>query len=375
MRSRQLFSTAIDEGTVEVALVEVPVADPVDGEVVVRVEAAPVNPSDLGQMFGPADLGTVRPADDRHIGVVADVPDIARPMLAPRVGIPMPVGAEGAGVVVAAGSSAAAQALLGRTVATLGGGMYTEYRLLAADQCLLLPDGVTPAQGASCFVNPLTALGMTDTMRLDGHHTLVHTAAASSLGQMLVKLCLDDGVPLVNVVRRPEQVELLRRLGATFVCDSSGPSFASALTEALAETDATIAFDAVGGGTLAGDLLAAMEAAQSGKGTAIPGYGSTVHKQVFVYGGLDRSPIELSRRFGPAWSVGGWLLPLFLDRVGPERAQALRERVAREVTTTFATSYRGALSFEEMLSVDTVAKYTRLATGEKYLVEPNRHGG
>lgn len=375
MRSRQLFSTATDEGTVEVALVEVPVADPGDDEVLVRVEAAPVNPSDLGQMFGPADLGTVRPAHDRQVGVVADVPEAARPMLAPRVGIPIPVGAEGAGVVVAAGSSAAAQALLGRTVATLGGGMYAEYRVLAADQCLLLPDGVMPAQAASCFVNPLTALGMIDTMRLDGHHALVHTAAASSLGQMLVKLCLDDGVPLVNVVRRSEQVELLRRLGARFVCDSSEPRFTSALTDALAETDATIAFDAVGGGTLAGDLLAAMEVAQSGKGSAIRGYGSTVHKQVYVYGGLDRSPIELSRRFGPAWSVGGWLLPLFLDRVGPERAQVLREHVANEITTTFATSYNATVSLDEMLSVDTVAKYARLATGEKYLVEPNRAGG
>jgi NADPH2:quinone reductase len=341
----------------------------------VRVEAAPVNPSDLGQMFGPADLGTVRPARDGQVGVVADVPEAARPLLAPRVGIPMPVGAEGAGVVVAAGSSAAAQALLGRTVATLGGGMYTEYRVLAADQCLLLPDGVLPAKAASCFVNPLTALGMIDTMRLDGHHALVHTAAASSLGQMLVKLCLADGVALVNVVRRPQQADLLRGLRASFVCDTSEPGFTSALTDALAETDATIAFDAVGGGTLAGDILSAMEVAQSRTGTAIRGYGSTVHKQVYVYGGLDRSPIELSRRFGPAWSVGGWLLPLFLDRVGPTRAQALRERVASEVTTTFATSYTAVVSLDEMLAVDTVKKYARLATGEKYLVEPNRAGG
>jgi NADPH2:quinone reductase len=374
MRSRQLFSTATDHGTVEVGLVEVTVAHPGDHEVVVRVEAAPVNPSDLGQLFGPADLGTVRPAGDGQIGVVADVPEVARSMLAPRLGIPMPVGAEGAGVIVAAGSSAAAQALVGRTVAALGGGMYTEYRVLGADQCLVMPEGVTPAQAASCFVNPLTALGMIDTMRLDGHHALVHTAAASSLGQMLVKLCIADGVPLVNVVRRPEQVELLRTLGASVVCDTSDAGFTSGLTDALVETDATIAFDAVGGGTLAGDILTAMEVAQSRKGAAIRGYGSTVHKQVYVYGGLDRSPIQLSRRFGPAWSVGGWLLPLFLDRVGPERAQALRDRVANEVTTTFATSYTAVVSFEEMLSVDMVARYSRLATGEKYLVDPTRDG-
>jgi NADPH:quinone reductase len=371
--ARQMLSTVTSDGLLELSLVDVDVPEPSDHEVVVRVEAAPINPSDLGQMFGLADMDTLRASGGRASRVVtAEVPDRMMPMLAGRVGVRTPVGSEGAGVVLAAGSSEAAQALLGKTVAALAGGMYSQFRVIPADQCLVLPEGITPAEGASCFVNPLTALGMVDTMRLDGHSALVHTAAASNLGQMLVKLCLADDVPLVNVVRRAEHADLLSALGATHVCDSSDAGFMSSLTDAVAATNATIAFDAVGGGSLAGDLLAAMESAQSRNSGTIGGYGSITHKQVYVYGGLDRSPIVLNRRFGAAWGVGGWLLPLFLDRVGPERAQQLRERVAAEITTTFASDYTAVVSLEDALSLDAIAAYAKRATGEKYLVNPNK---
>ena len=370
--TRQMFSTVTHEGRLELSLTDVELPEPADQEVIVRIEAAPINPSDLGQMFGVADMGTVRASGrGADVAVIADVADGQMPMLAGRVGMRMPVGSEGAGVVVAAGSSDAAQALLGKTVAALGGGMYSQLRVLPADQCLVLPDGVTPAEGASCFVNPLTALGMVDTMRLDGHPALVHTAAASNLGQMLVKLCAVDDVSLVNIVRRAEHVDLLRGLGATYVCNSSDADFTSSLTEAVAATDATIAFDAVGGGTLAGDILTAMEAAQSRKSGTIGAYGSATHKHVYIYGGLDRSPIQLNRRFGAAWGIGGWLLPLFLDRVGPERTHELRERVATEITTTFTSTYTAVVSLEDALSPDAIDVYARRATGEKYLVTPN----
>ena len=370
--ARQLHSTVTDDGKVVLSIAEVDLPEPREDQVLIRVEAAPINPSDLGPMFGPADLRTVEQAGEGTARTItADIPERFRSMVGARVGIPVPIGNEGAGTVIAAGSSDAAQALLGKTVATLGGAMYAEQRLAPAEQCLVLPDGVSAAEGASCFVNPLTTLGMLDTMRLEGHTALVHTAAASNLGQMLVKLCLADDVPLVNVVRRAEHVELLRSLGATHVCNSSDDDFRSRLADAVAETDATIGFDATGGGTLAGDILAAMESAQSRKEGAVGRYGSTRHKQVYVYGGLDRSPTVLDRSYGMAWSVGGWLLPYFLERVGPARADELRQRVASEITTTFASTYTATVSLEEALSAEAVAVYGRQATGEKYLVVPN----
>ena len=371
--ARQLRSTVTEEGTLELSIADVAVPTPKDDEVVIRVEAAPINPSDLGPMFGPADMSTARlvgTGDDAK--VVADIPPGLRRMVAGRVGTPMAMGNEGSGVVVDAGSSDAAQALLGRTVATIGGAMYSQFRLAPAAACLALPDGVTAVEGASCFVNPLTTLGMVETMRLDGHTALVHTAAASNLGQMLVKLCLADGVPLVNIVRRQEQVDLLQDLGATIVCNSSDDDFMSSLIDAVATTDATIGFDATGGGTLASRILTAMESAQAAKEGAVGRYGSTRHKQVYIYGGLDRSPTELTRSFGMAWSVGGWLLPYFLERVGPERAQQLRERVAAEITTTFASSYTAVVSLAEALTLEAIASYGKQATGEKYLIDPNK---
>jgi len=282
------------------------------------------------------------------------------------------VGNEGAGVVVRAGTTPAAQALMGKTVAILGGSMYTQYRCIKAVQCLVLPPGTTAAEGASCFVNPLTALGMVATMRTEGHQALVHTAAASNLGQMLNRICLKDNVGLVNIVRKAEQVDVLRKAGATYVCNTSSPTFMDELTDALAATGATVAFDAIGGGTLAGQILTAMEAAANRSAKEYSRYGSTVHKQVYIYGGLDRGPTQFSRTFGMAWGIGGWLLTPFLQKIGHEAAQTLRERVAAEIKTTFASAYTKEISLADALRLDEIAVYGKLATAQKYLINPNK---
>jgi len=257
-------------------------------------------------------------------------------------------------------------------VAILGGGMYTQYRCIKAVQCLVLPSGTTPAEGASCFVNPLTALGMVATMRAEGHKALVHTAAASNLGQMLVKICLKDDVPLVNIVRKAEQVDVLKKIGAVYVLSSSSPKFTDDLTDALAATGATLAFDAVGGGKLAGQILAAMEAAINRTAKEYSRYGSTTHKQVYIYGGLDRGPTEFTRAFGQAWGMGGWLLTPFLQKIGFEAAQKLRERVAAEIKTTFASTYTKEVSLARALALDEIAIYGKMSTGAKYLINPNQ---
>jgi NADPH2:quinone reductase len=369
----QLQSLIREDARLELSLAEVEVPTPGPDDVLVRVEAAPINPSDLGLLFGPADMATATQggSDERPV-ITAEVPEKLMASLRARIGEPMPVGNEGAGVVIAAGSSDAAQALEGRTVALLGGAMYSQQRCVPAAFCLALPEGTTPAEGASCFVNPLTALGMVETMRLENHSALVHTAAASNLGQMLNRICLADDVPLVNIVRRPEHVELLRGIGAKHVCNSSEPTFMDDLTDALVDTGATLAFDATGGGRLAGQILTCMERALTKTATEFSRYGSTTHKQVYIYGGLDPSPTELQRNFGMAWGIGGWLLPPFLQRIGPERGAELRARVAHEIKTTFASGYTKEISLAEALQLATLRAYGRQATGEKYLINPNR---
>jgi NADPH:quinone reductase len=367
----QLQSLVTADGALVLSIASIDVPRPGDDQVLVRVEAAPINPSDLGLLFAGADMTTaVASGSGERPVVTATISPGVLATLGARVGEAMPVGNEGAGVVVAAGASPAAQALLGRTVAVLGGAMYSQYRCVHVAQCLVLPEGTTPEQGASCFVNPLTALGMVGTMRLEGHTALVHTAAASNLGQMLNRLCIADGVPLVNIVRKDEQAELLRAQGAEHVCNSSSPTFMADLTAALVATGATIAFDAIGGGRLAGQILSCMEAAANASAKEYNRYGSTTHKQVYIYGGLDRSPTELHRNFGMAWGMGGWLLMPFLQRVGPDETQRLRERVAAEITTTFASTYTARVSLAGALTLDAIADYGRQATGSKYLVLP-----
>ena len=369
----QLRSLVKKEGVLELSLVTVDVPEPKPEEVIVRVDASPINPSDQGLLFGNADLSTAKVSGTAASPVVtATVPAAAFKMLAGRVDQSMPVGNEAAGVVVRAGTSPGAQGLLGKTVAIVGGGMYTQYRCIKAAQCLVLPPGTTPAEGASWFVNPLTALGMVATMRAEGHTALVHTAAASNLGQMLNRICREDGVPLVNIVRKTEHVALLKGLGASHVCNSSAPSFADDLIEALAATGATIAFDAVGGGKLAGQILTAMEAAINRTAKEYSRYGSATHKQVYIYGGLDRGPTEFTRTFGQYWSMGGWLLTPFLQKIGFKAAQKLRERVAAEIKTTFASTYTKRITLAEALRLQEIAIYSKQATGEKYLIEPNR---
>lgn len=369
----QLRSLVKANGHLELSLAEVPVLSPSDDEVVVRIEATPINPSDLGLLLGPADVAAMVASGTRDAPVVtAPISAAALRAMSARVDQSLPVGNEGAGVVVAAGSSPAAQALLGKTVGILGGAMYAQYRTLRAADCLVLPAGVTPAQGASCFVNPLTALGMIGTMRREGHTALVHTAAASNLGQMLCKACLADGVGLVNIVRTLEQASTLKAIGAVYVCDSTAATFMDDLIEAVAATGATLAFDAIGGGRLAGQILTAMEAAANRTAASYSRYGSTVHKQVYIYGGLDTRPTELSRGFGMAWGVGGWLLTPFLQKIGPAETNSLRERVAREITTTFASHYDRVISLREALDVDIIAAYNRRATGKKFLINPNK---
>lgn len=369
----QLRSTITSAGRLELSLANVDTPQPEVNEVVVQIEASPINPSDMGLLFGAADMSTADatgPADSPL--VTAAIPEELLETMAARLDQSLPVGNEGAGVVVAAGSDEAAQSLMGKTVAIRGGAMYSQYRAIRADECLVLPEGITPAEGASCFVNPLTALGMVETMRRESHTALVHTAAASNLGQMLQKICGADGVELVNIVRKPEQVELLKSIGARHVCNSSEPAFISDLTASLVETGATLAFDATGGGRLAGQILTCMEAAATQTATEYSRYGSSTHKQVYIYGGLDRSPTEFTRNFGVAWGIGGWLLTPFLERIGPDAAEQLRQRVAAEVTTTFASSYTREVSLIEALELDHIAVYSKRATGEKYLINPSR---
>jgi NADPH:quinone reductase-like Zn-dependent oxidoreductase len=369
----QLQSLVKDDQTVELSLATVEVPEPGPGEVCVRVEASPINPSDLGLLLAGADVTAAvssGPAD-RPV-VTAPLPDAAMRAMQARVGIPMPVGNEGAGTVVAAGSSAAAGGLLGKRVAMAGGGMYAQYRCVDVSLCLELPEGTPAVDGASSFVNPMTALGMVETMRMENHRALVHTAAASNLGQMLNRLCLEDQVPLVNIVRRQEQEQLLRSAGATYVCNSTSPAFLDELTAACQQTGATLGFDATGGGKLASQILTCMEAAASAAAGSYSRYGSAVHKQVYLYGSLDRGPTELTRNFGMAWGVGGWLLTPFLQKIGLDGLMRLRSRVAAELTTTFASSYTDEVSLAGALQLDAIAAYSRQATGSKYLIIPSR---
>jgi NADPH2:quinone reductase len=368
----QLRSHVKPDGELEITLVDKAFAAPGADEVRVRIEATPINPSDLGLLFGPADLSTLAVGGSAERPVVtARVPERAMKGIAARVGRPMPVGNEGAGTVVDAGASPAAQALVGKRVAIIGGAMYAQYRVVKAADCLVLPADASAADGASCFVNPLTALGMVETMRREGHTAIVHTAAASNLGRMLNRICLADGIGLVNVVRKPEQAALLRGEGAKHVVDTGAASFADDLTAAVAATGATIGFDAIGGGRLAGQILSCMEAAAARAMTEYSRYGSTTHKQLYLYGSLDTGPTEIVRNFGFAWSMGGWLLFPFLEKLGAEGRARLQARVAAELKTTFASRYAKRVTLAQALSADAIAGYAKRSTGEKFLIEPN----
>jgi NADPH:quinone reductase-like Zn-dependent oxidoreductase len=369
----QLRSLIKSSGELEISLQSVPTSAPGPDEVVVRVEATPINPSDLGLLTGAADLATAKASGSKANPVItAKVPEAGMTAMAGRLDQSMPVGNEGAGVVISTGSSDKAKALMGKTVSMIGGAMYAQYRTISVGECMPLPEGTTAAEGASWFVNPLTALGMTETMRREGHKALVHTAAASNLGQMLNKICIKDGIPLVNIVRGEEQADLLRKIGARHVANSTAASFMDDLTNALVETGATIAFDAIGGGKLAGQILAAMETAINKSARVYSRYGSNVHKQVYIYGSLDPRPVELNRAFGMAWGIGGWLLLPFLMKIGSAEGQRLRERVVNELKTTFASHYTKVVSLAEALDLQNLSIYAKRATGAKILINPNK---
>jgi len=369
----QLRSLVKASGELELSLASVPIPEPADDEVLVRIEGSPINPSDLGLLLGPADISTAKLGGTAARPVVtAAIPPAYMRAMGGRLDESMPVGNEGAGTVVKTGGSPEAKALMGKTVAMIGGAMYAQYRCLKAADVLVLPPGATARDGASCFVNPLTALGMVETMRMEGHTALVHTAAASNLGQMLNKICLAERVGLVNIVRSAEQAEILRGIGAAHVLDSTSPGFMEELVDALVATGATLAFDAIGGGKLAGQILTAMEIAANKTAKVYSRYGSSVHKQVYIYGGLNTGPTELNRAFGMAWGLGGWLLTPFLMKIGPAASQRLRERVAAELKTTFASHYSHEISLAEALQPEVMAGYNRRATGEKYLINPSK---
>lgn len=367
----QLISTATSGGELRMSMQERPMPEPKDDQVIVQVEASPINPSDQGLMFGMSDMSNVTSSGSGTDTILtAPIPEMGLRVMKARLDMPMPIGNEGAGKVVAAGASPEAQALLGKTVATMGGGMYSQYRCVPANTCLPLLEGDTAKDGASCFVNPLTALCMVENMRLDGHTGLIHTAAASNLGQMLHRICEADGVPLVNIVRKEEQAELLRGMGAKYVCNSSADDFMPSLIDAIHETGATMAFDATGGGRLGSDILTAMEQAAARTPSDYSIYGSTKPKQLFIYGGLDTSPTTLTRGFGFMWGINGWLLPNFLAANDPAMGDRLRMRVAKELKTTFASNYTDEISLSEALDADVARQYFAKSTGQKFLICP-----
>lgn len=369
LTGRELRST-VSDGILRLSLYEFAIGDLAPDEIVVKVEAAPINPSDLGLLLGPADVASMRSeASSDQPELVFDIPEARRPGVAARVGQSLSVGNEGAGTVVAAGEQA--QEWLGRCVGMVGGGMYADLRKIRSRDALPLPDGVTAAEGAALTVNPMTALGFVETARAEGHSAIVHTAAASSLGQMLQKICAGDGIPLINIVRSDEQVRLLRDIGATHVLNSRAADFKTQLVDAVVATGATIAFDAIGGGSLGSDIMRAMEKGAVSRMTEYSRYGSSSFKQLYTYGALDLSPMVLDRlAFGFQWSVSGWLLTPFLQKAGAETVMRMRKRVFDELTTTFATHYTKTIGLSEALEPELLRAYERKATGEKFLINP-----
>lgn len=367
--TRRLVSKVRSDGMLELSIDTAEISACADNEVLVQVEASPLNPSDQAVLFAFADLTTATQSGSEDAPVIeAEIPERALPMLKARIDKAMPVGNEGSGTVIAAGSQG--EHLIGKTVATMAGGMYAEYRKAKVSDCLPVADGITAEQAASSVVNPMTALCMTEVMRREGHKALVHTAAASNLGQMLNRICIADGIPLVNIVRKPEQAEILTQLGAKHICNSSDDSFMPDLIEAIADTGATLGFDATGGGDLASQILTAMEAAQSRDMQHYSVYGSTQLKQVYQYGFLDRSPTLLHHNYGMAWGVGGFLLPNYLAALGQEETFKLFGRVLSELTSTFASHYSSKVSLAGALNLKAVQEYSQQTTGQKYLVTP-----
>ena len=371
--SKQIRSEVTKEGKLLISIENTEIPVPKEDEVLIKIEATPINPSDLGLLIGPADVSSMTVSGEGEDSEVnMDIPENFLRVVTDRIGQSLPVGNEGGGIVVAAGGKDTEE-LVGKTVGVAGGSMYSQYRCVKASSCFVMNEGTTPAESASCFVNPLTSLAMVETMRMENHSALVHTAAGSNLGQMLIKICLSEEVPLVNIIRKEEHVNKLADIGAKYVCNSSKDTFLEDLINAIIETKATIAFDATGGGKLSGQILTAMEVAASKTASEYNRYGSDTFKQVYIYGGLDRSPTTLTRSFGFSWSLGGWLLTPFITKIGPERFNELKQRVVDEIKTTFASHYTKEISLAEVLLPENINVYSKQSTGEKYLINPNKY--
>ena len=373
--SKEIRSTVTSDGNVELSIVKVNTPTPTNDEVLIKILASPINPSDLALLttFG-GDLSNINisGSGDDTVASMKVHPAVMRSMKS-RIDKSMPAGNEGSGVVVDAGVNA--KDLIGKTVSLAGGSMYAQYKCAPAINCLVMEDGTSPTEAASSFVNPLTALSFVETMKMENHSAIVHTAAASNLGQMLVKICQSDGIPLVNIVRKEEQVEILKSIGAEYVCNTSDPDFMENLINALVETGATLGFDATGGGNdgeLPGQILTAMEVAANKNSEKYSRYGSDTYKQVYIYGGLDRSPTILTRSYGMSWGLGGWLLTPMLGKIGMEKVQEMRTRITKEIKTTFASKYAEEISFNEMLQPEVMNSYSKQSTGNKFLVNPHK---
>ena len=373
--SKEIRSTVTSDGNVEISIAKVDIPTPADDEVLIEIYAAPINPSDLALLttFG-GDVSNIKVSGsgDNTIASMSVHPAVMRSMKS-RVGQSMPVGNEGAGVVVDAGINA--KSLIGKTVGLAGGAMYSQYKCAPAVNCLVMDDGIAPSEAASSFVNPMTALSFVETMKMENHSAIVHTAAASNLGQMLVKVCKSENIPLVNIVRKEEQVDILKNIGAKYICNTNESDFMESLVGALTETGATLGFDATGGGNngkLAGQILAAMEVAANNASGEYSRYGSETYKQVYIYGGLDPSPTILKRSYGMSWGLGGWLLTPMLGKIGMEKFQEMRARISKEIKTTFASEYSQEISFEEMLQPEIINSYVKQKTGSKFLVNPQK---
>ncbi|MDG2117744.1 MAG: zinc-binding dehydrogenase [Gammaproteobacteria bacterium] len=373
--SKEIRSKVTEDVEIVISIATVTKPTPGEDEVLIRVEAAPINPSDLGLLLSfAADLSTINVSGDGDQTVTSmKIHPALMNAMKPRLGQSMPVGNEGAGIIEDAGANA--KELIGKTVGLAGGAMYSQYRCVPASSCLVMNDGTSSKEAASSFVNPLTALAFIETMKMEKHSAIVHTAAASNLGQMLVKICENDNIPLINIVRKSEQEKILKDLGAKYICNTSDTDFMENLIDALIETGATLGFDATGGGNngeLPGQILSAMEVAANKTAKEYSRYGSDTYKQVYIYGGLDPSPTILKRAFGMSWGLGGWLLTPMIGKIGMERFQQMRMRVAAEIKTTFASNYAAEISLEEMLQPETIKSYAKQATGEKYLVSPHK---
>ena len=373
--SKEIRSTVTGDGNVEISIAKVGIPTPADDEVLIEIYAAPINPSDLALLttFG-GDVSNIKisGSGDNTVASMSVHPAVMRSMKS-RVGQSMPVGNEGAGVVVDAGINA--KSLIGKTVGLAGGAMYSQYKCAPAVNCLVMDDGIAPSEAASSFVNPMTALSFVETMKMENHSAIVHTAAASNLGQMLVKVCKSENIPLVNIVRKEEQVDILKNIGAKYICNTNESDFMESLVGALTETGATLGFDATGGGNngeLAGQILAAMEVAANNASGEYSRYGSETYKQVYIYGGLDPSPTILKRSYGMSWGLGGWLLTPMLGKIGMEKFQEMRARISKEIKTTFASEYSQEISFEEMLQPEIINSYVKQKTGSKFLVNPQK---